>query len=107
MAGYWAHAKRDFHESREHEPLRANWDLYQIQNLYRIEARLRKSKAGPAWRAAVRTSQSTMELNCLKRALEKLEASEMHLPSTKFGKAINYNLTHWNLLTKFFANGRI
>jgi hypothetical protein len=52
-------------------PLRANWILYQIQNLYRIEARLRKSKAGPALRAVVRTAQSAMVLNRLKRALEK------------------------------------
>ena len=68
LAGCWAHARRHFHEAREHVPLRANW---LIQNLYRIESRLRESKAGPALRAAVRASQSTMILNRLKRALEK------------------------------------
>ncbi len=88
-------------------PLRANWVLYQIQNLYRIEARLRESKAGPALRAAVRASQSAMILNRLKRALEKMEDSKRHLPSSTLGKAINYTLSHWDLLTKYVANGRI
>ena len=87
--------------------MRANWVLYQIQNLYRIQARLRESKAGPALRAAVRTSQSTMILNHLKRALENMEASQRHLPSSTFGKAISYTLSHWNLLTKYVANGCI
>jgi transposase len=107
LAGCWAHARRHFHEAREHVPLRANWVLYQIQNLYRIEARLRKSKAGPALRAAVRTSQSAMVLNRLKRALEKMESSQMHLPSSTFGKAISYTLSQWELLTKYVVNGRI
>lgn len=107
LVGCWAHARRHFHEAREHVPLRANWVLYQIQNLYRIEARLRESKAGPALRAAVRTSQSTMILNRLKRALENMEASQRHLPSSTFGKAISYTLSHWELLTKYVANGRI
>jgi hypothetical protein len=107
LVGCWAHARRHFHDAREHVPLRANWVLYQIQNLYRIEARLRESKAGPALRAAVRTSQSTMILNRLKRALEKMEASQRHLPSSTFGEAINSTLSHWELLTKYVANGRI
>jgi len=107
LAGCWAHARRHFHEAREHVPLRANWVLYQIQNLYRIEARLRESKAGPALRAAVRFSQSAMILSRLKRALEKMESSQRHLPSSTFGKAINYTLSHWELLTKYVANGRI
>jgi transposase len=103
----WAHARRHFHDAREHVPLRASWILYQIQNLYRIEARLRKSKAGPALREAVRIAQSTMVLNRLKRALENMEASQRHLPLSTFGKAISYTLTHWKLLTKYVANGRI
>ena len=27
LAGCWAHARRHFHEAREHVPLRANWVL--------------------------------------------------------------------------------
>ncbi len=107
LARCWAHARRHFHDAREHVPLRANWVLYQIRNLYRIEACLRKSKAGPALRAVVRTAQSAMVLNCLKRALEKMEASQRHLLSSTFGKAISYALSHWELLNKYVANGRI
>lgn len=107
LVGCWAHARRHFHEAREHVPLRANWILYQIQNLYRIEARLRKSKAGPALRAAVRTAQSAMVLNRLKRALEKMEASQRNLPSSAFGKAISYTLSNWESLIKYVSNGRI
>jgi hypothetical protein len=46
-------------------------------------------------------------LSRLKRALEKMEASQKHLPSSAFGKAINYTLSHWGLLTKYVANVRI
>jgi len=48
-----------------------------------------------------------MILNRLKRALENMEASQRHLPSSTFGKAISYTLSHWELLTKYVANGRI
>ncbi len=48
-----------------------------------------------------------MVLNCLKRALEKMEASQRHLPLSTFGKAINYSLFHLELLTKYVAKGRI
>jgi hypothetical protein len=48
-----------------------------------------------------------MVLNRLKRALEKMEASQRHLPSSTFGKAISYTLSNWELLTKYVVNGRI
>lgn len=48
-----------------------------------------------------------MILSRLKRALEKMEASKRHLPSSTFGKAISYALSHWDLLTKYVANGHI
>jgi transposase len=107
LVGCWAHARRHFHEALEHVPLRANWVLYQIQNLYRIEARLRKSKAGPALRAVVRASQSTMVLNRLKRALENMESSRRHLPASSFGQAISYTLSNWESLIKYVGNGRV
>jgi len=36
-----------------------------------------------------------------------MEDSKRHLPSSTLGKAINYTLSHWDLLTKYVANGRI
>lgn len=36
-----------------------------------------------------------------------MEASQRHLPSSTFGKAIICTLSHWALLTKYAANGRI
>jgi hypothetical protein len=48
-----------------------------------------------------------MVLNRIKRALEKMMSFQRHLPSSTFGKAISYTLSHWELLTKYVANGRI
>ena len=58
LAACWAHVRRKFDEAKESSPLRALNILTQMQNLYLIEKRLRRSKAGPRLRAAVRSAQS-------------------------------------------------
>jgi hypothetical protein len=36
-----------------------------------------------------------------------MEASQRHLPSSTFGKAISYTLSNWESLIKYVSNGRI
>lgn len=107
LAGCWAHVRRKFHDALESAPRIAGWLLYQIQNLYRIEARLREGQAGPQLRAAVRASESRMITRRLERALVKLKAGKHHLPQSLLGIAIDYALGQWPTLERYLANGLV
>jgi transposase len=106
LAGCWAHARRNFYEAREQAPQRCGWILRQIGHLYRIEENLRRSKAGPNKRAAVRMSQSRPICQRLHRALVLFKKSRRYLPRSAFGQAIDYALSNWPLLGVYLEDGR-
>jgi transposase len=107
LAACWAHARRKFHESLEAAPQQAGWLLLQIQHLYRIEKQLREAKAGPQQRQAVRASQSRMIIERIHRALSRIKLKGRHLPQSALGKAIDYTLTMWPMLTVYLEDGRV
>jgi len=107
LAGCWAHVRRKFHEALESSPRLASWLLGQIQQLYRIEAKLRQHHAGPRLRAAVRASESRPVVQRLERALLKLKASKRQLPQSLLGTAIDYALGQWRTLEIYLADGRV
>jgi transposase len=107
LAGCWAHVRRKFHEALEASPKTAAGLLRLIQHLYRVEARLRAQKAGPALRAAIRASESRPLVQRLERALVKLKASGRHLPQSLLGAAIDYALGQWPALKVYLADGRV
>jgi transposase len=79
--------------------------MRQIQQLYRIEAELRRRHAGPALREAVRSAQSGMILRRIEKALRLKVAA--HRPTSQMGKAIGYALPLWNELLVYLRDGRI
>jgi hypothetical protein len=105
LAGCWAHARRGFFEARESAPRTCGWLLHQIALLYRIEAHLRTSPAGPKLREAVRTSQSAPILRRIRAALERIRSR--YLPQSALGKAITYTLDLWPPLEHFVTDGHI
>jgi transposase len=107
LAGCWAHVRRKFYEARESAPRLAGWWLNQIQQLYRIEARLREHRAGPSLRAAVRASESRPVIKRIERALIKLKASGRQLPQSPLGSAIDYALGQWRTLEVYLSDGRV
>jgi hypothetical protein len=107
LAGCWAHVRRKFHEALASSPRLAGWLLHQIQQLYRIEARLREHRAGPQLRAAVRASESRPLVKRHERALVKLKAGKHHLPQSLLGMAIDYALGQWRTLEIYLADGRV
>lgn len=107
LAGCWAHVRRKFHEALASAPRLAGWLLHQIQNLYRIEARLREHRAGPALRAAVRASESRPIVKRIERVLIKLKAGDRHLPQSLLATAIDYTLGLWPTLEVYLADGRV
>lgn len=81
--------------------------MRQIQHLYRIEAALRESKAGPQLREAVRSHQSRPVVERIKKALVALKASRRHLPQSLLGQAIDYALGQWPTLEVFLRTGKV
>lgn len=107
LAGCWAHVRRKFHEAAESAPRLAGWWLNQIQQLYRVEAKLRQHYAGPSLRAAVRASESRPVVKRIERALLKLKASKRQLPQSLLGTAMDYALGQWRTLEIYLADGRV
>jgi transposase len=107
LAACWAHARRKFHEAAESAPQHAGWLLLHIQHLYRIEQQLRQTSAGPQQRQAKRASESRMIVGRMHRAITRLKVSRRHLPKSAMGRAIDYALTHWPMLSVYLEDGRI
>jgi transposase len=105
LFGCWAHARRGFFEALEQAPQVAGWMLKQIGLLYRWEAELRQSRAGPGAREAFRASHHRMVVTRLQRALNRLQPR--YLPQSAMGQAISYALNQWPLLERFLEHGEV
>jgi transposase len=102
LVGCWAHARRAFHEALAESKLAA-WFVRQIGLLYGVEKELRRKKAGPRLRAAVRSWQSRPVLQRLHRAMELVRRRT--LPQGLLGQAIDYVLKRWEALNRFVDDG--
>jgi transposase len=107
LAGCWAHVRRKFHEALDPSPKTAGWFLRQIQNLYQVEAWLRKQMAGKRLRQAVRSHQSRPIVQRLKEALLRLKASGRYLPQSLLGSAMDYALGQWPTLEVYLDQGQV
>lgn len=107
LAGCMAHTRRKFMEARQQSPQLAGFILRQIRALYRIESQLRTDRAGPALREAMRASGSRMIFERLGRLLRKLKTSGRFLPKSNMGRALDYALSNWPLLSVFLEEGRV
>jgi transposase len=81
--------------------------LKQIQLLYRIEARLREQKAGPASRQAVRAAQSKPVVERIKKACTLLARKKRFLPQDAISRAMAYAIAQMPGLEVFLEDGKI
>jgi transposase len=107
LAYCWAHVRRKFNEALDGSRRTAGWLIKQIQLLYRIESRLRESKAGPALRQAVRASQSKPVVNRIRKACSLLARSRRFLPKSALANALDYTLALMPGLEVYLEDGRI
>jgi transposase len=105
LTGCLAHARRHFYEAREQGVQPVGFILKHIQNLYRIEQRLRRQRAGPKLRQAVRSAESRPIFQRLKKATLALKGR--YLPASSLGQAIAYALSNWSQLEAFLYDGRL
>jgi transposase len=107
LAGCMAHVRRKFYEAKETAPKVAGWFLTHFKNLYRLEERLRRARAGPKLRQAERASLSRPVLTRMHRALVRLKNARRYLPQSLMGKALDYALGQWTSLLLFLEDGRL
>jgi len=86
---------------------RERWVLAQIQQIYRIEERLRQPRAGPQEVLQTRQEQSRGIFEAIRERLEALATSGRHLPRSLTGAAIRYALGQWEKLGVILQNGRV
>lgn len=98
-----AHIRREIYEAKEQAPQVAGFLLKHIQNLYRIEERLRSQRGGPALRLAVREAESRPIFQRMQKTLLAVKAR--YLPKSAMGKAIAYALAQWPRLELWVRNG--
>lgn len=104
LIGCWAHTRRGFHEALGESKLAA-WFVRQIGLLYAVEKKLRRQRAGPQLRQAVRSWQSRPVVERLYRALRLVR--KRTLPQGLLGQAIDYALGRWEALTRYLEDGAV
>ena len=100
----WAHCRRYFERSLNHDKERAEYALDQIGMLYSIEAMADERHLDHSQRAKLRQELSYPII----RALEAwaLNEAESVLPKSPIGKAIHYLLNHIRQLSRYVNDGR-
>ena len=107
LAYCWAHVRRKFNDALEGSARTAGWMVKQIQLLYRIESRLRETKAGPALRQAVRAAQSKPVVARIRKACALLIRSNRFLPSSAMTNALDYAESQMPGLGVYLEDGRV
>ena len=100
-----AHIRRKFHEALEAGERHAAHIIRAIGHLYQLEDKLRKQRAGPALRDAIRASQSRPILKRLHKILINLRPRVR--PQSLMGRAITYALGEWTGLDAYLLDGRV
>ena len=106
LAGCWAHVRRKFYLAKD-SSLAMRWVLRQIIHLYLIERKLRKQRAGPALKQAVRQWQSRPIINRIKHMLIHWKKQGKFLPKSNAGRAIDYALNQWEQLLVYLEHGQV
>jgi transposase len=107
LAGCWTHVRRKFVEAGEHAPRAVRLVLHLMQNLYRLEARLRQTRAGPKLKAIARHRAARPVIGRLHHLLLTWKKKRSYLPQSAMGKAIDYALGEWSSLLLYLEDGRL
>jgi len=108
--GCWAHARRKFMEvvkaaSGKGKKGHAETALEHIRKLYAVEKKARKDQLTPDQIVELRQEKSKPVLEELEKCLNDLSGQTP--PKGLLGKAVNYTLKNWPLLTRYLEKGYI
>lgn len=100
-----AHARRNFHESRDLSPEFCGKVLASMQRLYAVESEAKQNKLDHAQRLALRRERSVAEHDALFALLEANR--ERHLPKSPVRQAVEYMLTRRRAFTEYLEDGAL
>lgn len=104
----WAHCRRYWWKSREHDAARAHHMLAVIGRLYEIERAATSRETGDrdadaTMRQSLRAEHAAPLLAELKEWLD----TETFLPKSQIGKAATYTRNQWSALNRYVEDGRL
>ncbi len=102
------HIRRKFVTAKDDHAKIIAWILLQIGKIYRIEAKLRETRAGPLERQRIRWLETRRIYDHLQKLFTHLQKNRRHiLPKSNLGKALSYALDQWPHLEPCFLDGQI
>jgi transposase len=101
------HIRRKFHAARDDHPRIVAWILRQIGHIFRIETRLRDSRAGPLERQRARWLETRRHYNHLGKLIGHLRGRRSITPGSLLGKALEYASGQLPHLEPCFLDGQI
>lgn len=107
LSACWSHARRKFEEAFKVGETLAAGPLHTIQKLYRIEKKLRETRAGPGTRRDLRQERAVPILEAFKPELLALRRHPHVLPRNKLARAIDYTLALWDKLLAYTRDGHL
>jgi transposase len=94
-----AHIRRKFFGALGDHPKIAAWILYQISEIYHLESRLTRRRAGPKLRKRARKLLLTRTYHHLENLFAHLQKNRRTiLPKSALGKALKYACDQWSKL---------
>ncbi len=102
-----AHTRRKFFEAQQSDPIRANYFLKNVQQLYQLERQARELNLDAEKRLSLRQHQAVPILKKLEAWLLEQHADKTLLPKNLIRKAIDYTLSRWKGLSAYAENGRL
>ena len=103
--GCWMHARRNFFEAKESDPVRAHEAIARIRILYGVETDAKAQSLAGADLAAYRQEHAGPVLKPFADWLA--EEVPRALPKSKIGEAIGYASNQWPTLVRYLEDGRL
>jgi transposase len=103
--GCWMHARRNFFEAKESDPVRAHEALARIRLLYAVETQAKQQNLHEGALAAYRQEHAGPVLKSFADWLA--EEVPRVLPKNKIGEAVGYASNQWPTLVRYLEDGRL
>ena len=101
----WAHARREFENALDNDRPRAERALLMIQELYKVERRVKEEQLSADRIKELRLEESLPVINEMGKWI--FEEIKNTLPKSQIGKAMAYAYARWDALSAYLYDGNL
>ena len=101
----WAHARREFEKALDNDRPRAERALLMIQELYKVERRVKEEQLSADRIKELRLEESLPVINEMGKWI--FEEIKNTLPKSQIGKAMAYAYARWDALSAYLYDGNL